>query len=118
MNLKHKDSDGDEHDLRTAPDVPIAVRNKGRVLGELWKLVLPHIEALPDKPTDFKLGCSNGKLFIIAGDRPQALFSAVTDDAGLSLVPHDKNLAKYHISAALAAAWADSAAKAASRAGQ
>jgi hypothetical protein len=35
LNLKHKDESGTEHALRITSDIPLAIRHKGRVLGEL-----------------------------------------------------------------------------------
>jgi hypothetical protein len=104
QDLKHTDANNTVHKLRTAPDVPLAVRHRGRVLGELWKLVLPHLEAQEDM-TDVKLGNSNGRLFIVSGDRPTELFAAVADDSGLAINPHEKNLEKLKIPLALAASW-------------
>jgi hypothetical protein len=71
------------------------------VRGELWKLVLPHLEALQDL-TDIKLGSSNGRLFLINGDRPTASFAVVADDSGLHINPHEKKC-RLKISTVLAA---------------
>jgi hypothetical protein len=101
LHLKHTDADNEQHSLRTAPDVPVSVRHRGRALGALWKLVQPHLDSLTDMQ-DYKLGNSNGKLFVIQGDRPAKLFATVTDDAGLHLVPNDKSMEKFKIPAALA----------------
>jgi hypothetical protein len=117
MNLTHTDDLNETHKIRTAPDVPLAVRHRGRVLGELWKLVQPHLDLQADC-VGYKLGNSNGRLFIVLGDRPTELFSSSVDDSGLHVTPHEKNLEKYKITADQAAAWITSASKSAFRAGQ
>jgi hypothetical protein len=121
LNLKHKDESGTEHSLRITSDIPLAIRHKGRVLGELWKLVEPHLSALPAavKPNDFKLGNSNGKLFLILDHRPLELFSTATDDIGtLHVTPHAINLKKYQVDDAMAQSWIASACRSAARFGQ
>jgi hypothetical protein len=121
LQLKHINSDGNEREIRVATDQPLAVRHKGRALGELWKVVERHLAGLPpaSRPTDFKLGNSNGKLFLVLNNRPIELFSTSLDDQGnVTLIPNGKNLAKYEINDALAQFWATSAARSALRTGQ
>jgi hypothetical protein len=121
LKLSHTDSAGDLHPLRISADQPLAVRHKGRALGELWKLVEPHLAGLPvaDRPTDYKLGNSNGKLFLVINNRPAELFSTSLDDQGnLSITGNEKNLAKYKVNDEMAQSWAASAARSALRAGQ
>jgi hypothetical protein len=121
LGLKHKDEAGTEHLLRITSDIPLAVRHKGRVLGELWKVVDPHISDLPAaaKPDDYKLGNSNGKLFLITGHRPIELFATTIDDLGtLHVTPNTANLKRYQIDEAMSQAWILSACRTASRMGQ
>jgi hypothetical protein len=84
LNLTHKDENGEVHALRISSDLPLAVRHKGRVLGELWKLVEPFLSGLPAavKPQNFQLGNSNGKLFLVLERRPVELFVTSVDDTG------------------------------------
>jgi hypothetical protein len=121
LELKHTDEDGKVHALRISSDLPLAVRHKARVLGELWKLVEAHLSDLPvgSKPKDFKLGNSNGKLFLVLGHRPLELFSTSVDDQGtLHLNPNLANLTKFQITEAMARSWASSAGRSAARLGQ
>jgi hypothetical protein len=121
LDLKHTDESGTEHSLRITSDIPLAIRHKGRVLGELWKTVEPHLADLPAavKPKDFKLGNSNGKLFLIIDHRPLELFATSLDDLGsLHVAPHTTNLKKYQIDDAMAQAWIASACRTATRSGQ
>jgi hypothetical protein len=121
LNLKHVDADGKEHLLRIHPDIPLAVRHKGRVLGELWKMLEPHLGNLgPDiRPKNFKLGNSNGKLFLILDHRPLELFATQVDGQGtLHVTPHTVHLKKYEVDEAMAQAWIASACRLASRGGQ
>jgi hypothetical protein len=121
LKLQHTDEDGKVHALRISSDLPLAVRHKARVLGELWKLVEAHLSALPvgTKPKDFKLGNSNGKLFLILGHRPLELFSTSIDDQGtLHLNPNLANLNKFQISDDMARSWASAAGRSAARSGQ
>jgi hypothetical protein len=121
LSLTHTDENGGVHALRISSDLPLAVRHKGRVFGELWKLVEPHLSALPAnvKPKDFKLGNSNGKLFVVLEHRPVELFATSLDDSGtLHLTPNLTNLTKFQIDEGLAQSWATSAARSAARSGQ
>jgi hypothetical protein len=121
LDLKHKDEAGTEHSLRITSDIPLAIRHKGRVLGELWKTVEPHLSDLPAtvKPKDFKLGNSNGKLFLVLDHRPLELFATTIDDLGtLHVTPNTTNLKKYQINDAMAQAWIASACRTATRSGQ
>ena len=121
LDLRHRDEAGEEHRLRVTTDQPLAIRHKGRVLGELWKQVEEHLSELPadTRPRNFKLGNSNGRLFLVLNHRPTELFATATDDLGnLSVVPNRDNLMKYKIDEALAQSWAASAARLAARAGQ
>jgi hypothetical protein len=117
MNLTHTDANNETHKIRTAPDVPLALRHRGRVLGELWKLVQPHLDTQVNC-SGYKLGNSNGRLFLISGDRPTELFSSTVEDSGLQVTPNEKNLAKYGITATQAAAWVTSASQSATREGK
>jgi hypothetical protein len=121
LNLKYKDENGTEHQLRILPDIPLVVRHKGRVLGELWKVVEPHLSDLEPalRPANFKLGNSNGKLFLILDHRPLELFATSVDGQGtLHVTPHVANLKKYNIDEAMAQAWISTACRSASRGGQ
>jgi hypothetical protein len=121
LNLKHTDESGTEHSLRIHPDIPLAVRHKGRVLGELWRVVEPHIANLepPLRPASIKLGSSNGKLFLILDHRPLELFATSLDGQGtLHVTPNTNNLKKYNVDEAMAQAWVSSACRSASRGGQ
>jgi hypothetical protein len=121
LQLTHTDSEGNTHVIRVSPDQPLDVRHKGRALGELWKLVEPHLSGLPaaDCPKDFKLGNSNGKLFLVIDNRPLELFSTLLDDQGnLTIVHNAKNTKKYKINEELAQAWASTASRTALRAGR
>jgi hypothetical protein len=121
MNLKHKDEAGQEHLLRISSDLPLAVRHKGRVLGELWKLVEPHVADLPVdvRPQNYKLGNSNGKLFLVLEHRPLELFATSVDDQGtLHINPNLANLNRFQVTDAMAQSWAASATRSAARPGQ
>jgi hypothetical protein len=121
LNLTHTDSEGNAHNIRVSPDQSLEARHRGRALGELWKLVEPHLSGMPiaDRPKDFKLGNSNGKLFLVLDNRPLEFFSTSLDDQGnLNIVPNDKNLKKFKISAEQAQAWAAAASRTALRAGR
>jgi hypothetical protein len=121
LSLKHTDEGGKVHPLRISSDLPLAVRHKARVLGELWKLIEAHLTSHPScsSLSGFKLGNSNGKLFLITGPRPIELFSTSVDDHGtLHINPNLTNLNKYEISDAMARSWATSAACSAARTGQ
>jgi hypothetical protein len=116
--LQHKDGTGNMRDIRASNDVPLPVRHTSKVLGELWKTMISHVNNLPQdqKPNEFQLGNSNGKLFIVSGPRPVELFAATINEQGLlQIMPNDANLAKYGVTPVLSEAWAASAAKAASR---
>jgi hypothetical protein len=114
MNLEHEDENKTKHKIRTAPDVPLAFRHRGRVLGELWKLLQPHLDA-QDDCEGYKLGNSNGRLFLIAGDRPSELFSSTMEGKDLHVTPNEKNLAKVKVTMAQAAAWIEAASRTAVR---
>jgi hypothetical protein len=114
QNLEHTDDKGEKHKLRTAPDVPLGVRHRGRVLGELWKLLEPHL-ARHLEGQEFKLGNSNGKLFLIQSDRPLELFRTTSDSTSLQVHPNSANLAKISVDSALASTWVESASRAALR---
>jgi hypothetical protein len=121
LALKHTDEHGKVHALRISSDLPLAVRHKARVLGELWKLVEAHLSTLPadSKPKDFKLGNSNGKLFLVMGHRPLELFNTSADDHGtLHINPNLANLNKFDVSESMARSWATSAGRSAARPGQ
>jgi hypothetical protein len=121
MDLKHTDEQGVEQSLRVHPDIPLAIRHRGRVLGELWKFAEPHMENLDSKhrPKEIKLGNSNGRLFLILSHRPVELFATKTDDQGtLHVVPNLANLHKYKVDEAMAQSWVTSACASASRGGQ
>jgi hypothetical protein len=121
LKLKHTDEAGQEHLLRISSDLPLAVRHKARVLGELWKLVEAYVSGLPaaKQPKDFKLGNSNGKLFLIQGHRPLALFELSFDDhSNMHINPHLTNLSKLQISDDMARSWAASAVRSVARSGQ
>jgi hypothetical protein len=114
----HTDEENNTHEIRISYDQSLEDRHKGRTLGELWKLVQPHVAALPHdvRPQDYKLGNSNGRLFLVIGSRPLELFATHLDDQGnLHTTPHDKNLAKIQVKPELAQAWATAAARAALR---
>jgi hypothetical protein len=118
MDLKHTDESGVEHSLRISTDQPLEVRHKGRALGELWKLVEPHLSGLPaaSRPTGFKLGSSNGKLFLVLNNRPIELFSTYIDDRGaMHINPNLDNLGKYQVDEAMAQSWACAASRSAAR---
>jgi hypothetical protein len=121
LHLTHVDENGTEHHLRIHPDIPLAVRHRGRVLGELWKLLEPHLRDLapPLRPDVIKLGNSNGKLFLVLGNRPIELFATNVDEQGtLHVTPHTVNLKKYQIDESVSQAWVSSACRSASRGGQ
>jgi hypothetical protein len=118
LNLTHTDDEGTSHNIRVSLDQSLEVRHKGRALGALWKLVEPHLAGLPaaDRPKDYKLGNSNGKLFLVLDSRPLELFATTLDDQGnMSIVPNDKNLAKYKVSGELAQSWSIAASRSALR---
>jgi hypothetical protein len=121
LHLTHVDENGTEHHLRIHPDIPLEVRHRGRVLGELWKLLEPHLRDLapPLRPDVIKLGNSNGKLFLVLGNRPVELFATNVDEQGtLHVTPHAVNLKKYQIGESLSKTWISSACRSASRGGQ
>jgi hypothetical protein len=121
LMLEHSDSEGNRHRIRISMDQSLEARHKGRVLGELWKLVEPHLSELPAdvRPCNFKLGNSTGKLFVVVDNRPTELFATKLDDFGnLEVTPHERNLLKYTVSAETAASWAASASRSALRAGR
>jgi hypothetical protein len=112
LKLTHTDMEKTKHELRISFDQTLDARHKGRVLGELWKLVEPYLAALPaaSRPTDYKLGNSSGKLFLVIGNRPVELFATSQDDQGnMTVTSNDANLAKYQVSDAMARAWSASA---------
>jgi hypothetical protein len=121
LQLAHVDDEGKEHPIRVATDQPLAVRHKGRLLGELWKLVEPHLATLLEAtcPRAHKLGTSNGKLFLVVTDRPVELFSTALDDQGnLTINGNKNNVLKYGITEAIIQSWITTATRAAERAGQ
>jgi hypothetical protein len=83
--------------------------------------VEPHLDGLPPahRPKNYKLGNSNGKLFLVLNSRPLELFATSLDDQGnLSIIANEANLRKFEINDALAQSWAATAARSARRAGQ
>jgi hypothetical protein len=121
LDLKHTDDAGQEHSIRVTSDQPLAVRHKGRVLGELWKLVEPYLNGLPTatRPKNFRLGNSNGKLFLVLDHRPLELFATTFDDFGtMHVTPNMANLGKYKVDDAMAQSWATAASRSAARVGQ
>jgi hypothetical protein len=118
LQLTHSDMEGNSHKIRISLDQSLEVRHKGRTLGELWKLVEPHLTGLPAevRPKEYKLGNSNGKLFLIIGSRPLELFATHLDEQGtLHTTPNDKNLATIQVKEELAQAWITAAARSALR---
>jgi hypothetical protein len=115
LKLVHEDEAKQKHPLRTAPDVPLSERHRGRVLGELWKFLQPHLDARGECE-GYRLGNSNGRLFYIMGERPLELFAATTTDKDLNITPNEKNLAKIGVTAAQAHEWVVASSKAAARA--
>jgi hypothetical protein len=96
LQLQHKDSGGNLRDVCTARDVALAVRHKGRVLGELWEFVLAHLNNWPPpkKPQNLQLGSSNGRPFLMMSIRPIELCSTSIDDSNnLCVFPTEGNLA-------------------------
>jgi hypothetical protein len=118
MQLKHVDGEGRSKDIRITNDVPLPVRYKAKVLGELWHRVKDHVLSLPhkDQPSPLQLSNNNGKLYMIHGPRPIELFSTKIDnDGGIHVTASDQNLMKYQISPKLYDAWVADAVASASR---
>jgi hypothetical protein len=108
MKLKHKQENGDIKDIRVTNDMPIPVRYKAKVLGELWQKVRTHLDKLPagERPDPIQLSNNNGKLYIVIGSRPQELFVTVIDPQGnMQVNAKNSNLMKYKITNEMADAW-------------
>jgi hypothetical protein len=100
--------------LRAVKDKPLFVRSRDRVLGGLWQKVNSHL--LNTKQfAEFKLGQSNGKLFLIVEEVPKELFRITTikvdSDARYEVSPNSSNLLKIGIQSTTASAWAEAAAE-------
>jgi hypothetical protein len=117
MQLQHIDGEGKSKDIRITNDVPLPVRYKAKVLGELWQRVKDHVLLLPkeDQPDPLQLSNNNGKLYMIHGPRPIELFATKIGADGLvHVTPNDPNLLKYRIVPKMYDAWvADAVASAA-----
>jgi hypothetical protein len=118
LKLKHKQDNDDIKDIRVTNDMPIPVRHKAKVLGELWQKVKAHLERLPvdERPDPIQLSNNNGKLYLVIGTRPLELFGTAIDPQGLLQVnAKPANLSKYKIDTKIADAWVVDAVAAASR---
>jgi hypothetical protein len=80
-------------------------------------LIQPHLD-VQTNCVGYKLGNSNGRLFLISGDRPVELFRSTLEGSDLHVTANDANLHKYAVTAAQAAAWIDAASRSAIRGGQ
>jgi hypothetical protein len=108
LKLQHKLEDGSLKDIRVTNDMPIPVRYKAKVLGELWQKVKHHLTTLtPDeRPDPVQLSNNNGKLFIVIGSRPQELFDTMLDPQGnIQVNAKHTNLLKYKVTSEMADAW-------------
>jgi hypothetical protein len=76
------------------------------------------VDSLPDdiRPKDYKLGNSNGRLFLVLVNRPMELFSTSLDGEGnMHTTPNEPNLNKINVKPELAQAWVTAATRAAVR---
>jgi hypothetical protein len=108
LKLQHTLEDGSLKDIRVTPDMPIPVRYKAKVLGELWHKFKHHLATLkPDeRPDPVQLSNNNGKLFIVLGSRPQELFGTMLDPHGsIQVNAKHTNLVKYKVTNEMADAW-------------
>jgi hypothetical protein len=108
MKLQHTQDNGDIKDIRITNDMPIPVRYKAKVLGELWQKVKAHLNNLPaeERPEPIQLSNNNGKLYLVIGTRPHELFGTSLDPQGnMQVNAKNPNLMKYKISNDLADAW-------------
>jgi hypothetical protein len=118
FKLQHTLENGAKKDIRIANDMPIPVRYSSKILGGLWQNVKEHLIKHPDPsvPEPIQLSTSNGKLYLIRGDRPLLLFDTQSDNHGvLQVTPKADNLALFAITVELTDAWVKDAVKAASR---
>jgi hypothetical protein len=118
MKLQHTDGDGNIKDIRITNDIPLPVRYKSKVLGELWHCVKAHILNLPkkDQPDPLQLSNNNGKLYMIHGPRPIELFATKIDGEGnMQVKANDTNLNKYRITPLIFEAWISDAITSAAR---
>ena len=85
------------------------------MLGELWASVDQHLKSSPPGG-EYKLGTSNGQLFLIRGDRPTQLFRTFVDGKGsLETEINNQGMQKIGASNELAKAWVAAAERAAAR---
>jgi hypothetical protein len=118
LKLQYKQDNDDIKDIRVTNDMPIPVRHKAKVLGELWQKVKAHLENLPaaERPDPIQLSNNNGKLYLVIGSRPLELFGTALDPQGtLQVNAKPANLLKYKIDSKIADAWIVDAVAAASR---
>jgi hypothetical protein len=118
LKLQHTLENGVKKDIRIANDMPIPIRYSSKVLGGLWQNMKEHLTKLkdPSVPEPIQLSTSNGKLYLIRGDRPLLLFETQPDNHGiLQVTPKADNLALFAITVELTDAWVKDAVKAASR---
>jgi hypothetical protein len=108
LKLQHKLENGDTKDIRVTNDMPIPVRYKAKVLGELWQKFKNHLDTLTvgERPDPIQLSNNNGKLFIVIGTRPQELFVTMIDPQGnMQVNAKHTNLMKYKVTNEMADAW-------------
>jgi hypothetical protein len=117
MKLQHTTDEGDTKDIRITNDIPIPMRYKSKVLGELWQKVKAHLGTLPPdaRPDPIQLSNSNGKLYLVLGSRPLELFETSIDIQGnMHVAAKAAHLNRYKITNELTEAWiADAVASAA-----
>ena len=114
-SLKHRDSNGKEQAIRIGRDLSLPIRHRAKVLGELWTSVDQHMKtSLPGD--EYKLGTSNGQLFLIRGDRPTQLFRTAVNGKGcLETEINNQGMQKIGASDDIAKAWVAAAERAAAR---
>jgi hypothetical protein len=118
FKLKHTQENGYIKDIRVTNDMPIPVRYKAKVLGELWQKVKAHLSTLSaeERPDPIQLSNNNGKLYLVIGTRPQELFASIVDPQGhMQVQAKNSTLMKYKVTNDMAEAWIADAIAAAAR---
>jgi hypothetical protein len=117
MKLQHTIENGETKNIRITSDVPIPVRYKSQVLGELWQKVTSHPANLPQaRPVPIPLSDSNGKFYLVRRSRPIERFeTSIGTNGNMHVTAKAAHLASYKITTELSDAWIADAVAAASR---
>jgi hypothetical protein len=108
VKLQHKIANGETKDIRITNGLPIRVRYKSKVLGELWQKFKARLTNLPQdiRPEPIELSNSNGGLYLILGSRTTDLFETSIDPTGnMHVTAKSTNLDPYKITSELSDAW-------------